>query len=150
MLNSFAADFLFNKGIKFFAFSIEDDFRNILALTKKGIYSNGMFYISGFPVLAISLMKNKDLNQNKQFAMNSLKDSFQVLNKNGKVYVISQFPVMLFNKIHTLKKLKISKFIIDLSFIEPNKSYLDSVLDAFNGRRPLQNNIEFNFDRGLK
>jgi putative protease len=149
-LNSFAADFLFSKGIKSFEFSIEDDFKNILELTKKGLYSNGMFYISGFPVLAISLMKNKDLNQNKQFAMNSLKDSFQVLNKNGKVYVISQFPVMLFNKIHTLKKPKINKFTIDLSFIEPNKSYLDSVLDAFNGRRPLQNNIEFNFDRGLK
>ncbi|MDR1087512.1 MAG: hypothetical protein LBL16_04715 [Endomicrobium sp.] len=128
VLNSFAADFLFNKGIKIFEFSIEDDFKNISNITKKDLYSNGIFYISGFPVLATSLMKNNDLNQNKQFMINSLKDSFQVLNKSGGIYILPQFPIMLFNKLNALKKLKINKFIsfvhcffmFSLFFLETN------------------------------
>ncbi|MDR1104498.1 MAG: hypothetical protein LBK92_04010, partial [Endomicrobium sp.] len=82
--------------------------------------------------------------------INSLRDSFQGINKNGKIYIIPQFPVMLFNKLNSLKKLKINKFIIDLSFIKPNKIYLDSILNAYKKQYPLQNDVEFNFKRGLK
>ncbi|MDR2818884.1 MAG: hypothetical protein LBB37_05615 [Endomicrobium sp.] len=93
---------------------------------------------------------HKDLIQNKQFIINSSRDSFQVINKNGKIYITTQFPVMLFNKLNTLKKLKINKFIIDLSFIKPNKIYLDFILDAYKKQYLLQNDVEFNFERGLK
>jgi putative protease len=150
-LNSFSVDFLFSKGIKNFTFSLEDDLKNITILAKKNLYSNSIFYISGFPVLAVSLMTpHKDLIQNKQFIINSSRDSFQVINKNGKIYITTQFPVMLFNKLNTLKKLKINKFIIDLSFIKPNKIYLDFILDAYKKQYLLQNDVEFNFERGLK
>ena len=148
-MNSFSAEFLFKKGCSGFAFSWEDDFKNIAELSKKGLGGYGIFYLSGFPVLAVSKMKmHKDLLCGGAIA--SAKDCFQAVNVNGASFILPQYPVMLFNKKQQLKKLKINKFAIDLSFVKPNKSYFSAILDAYNGKRPLHNEYEFNFERGLK
>ena len=148
-LNSFSAAFLFKKGIKDFVFSVEDDIKNIAELSKSGLSQKGIFYISGFPVLAVSAMSlHEDLRQNE--TIHSQKDSFRLLRSGTKTLVLPQYPVMLFNKKQTLKKTGVGKFLIDLSFIVPDKNYLSYILDAFNGKKPLQNECEFNFDRGLK
>jgi len=148
LLNSFSADFLFKKEIKDFVFSHEDDFYNISDLAKENLAARGIFYLSGFPRLAVSKMTpHKDLAQE---IISSQKDSFKVLNKNGEAVVLPQYPVTLFNKIPKLKKLGITKFIIDLSCIKPNKTYLETLLNAYAGKIQLQNGFEFNFDRGLK
>ncbi|MCL2485427.1 MAG: U32 family peptidase [Endomicrobia bacterium] len=149
VLNSFAADFLFKNRINGFMFSGEDDFKNISDLAKNGLSDYAIFYISGFPTLAVSLMTAcNELSQNKN--IESAKDIFQVIHRNGKTNIMPQYPVMLFNKKKRLEKLGVNKFIIDLSFINPNKTYLDTVLNAFLGKIPLQNGWEFNFERGLK
>ncbi len=146
-LNTFSAEFLFGRGIKNFIFSVEDDFKNISLLAKNGI--NGIFYISGFPVLALSAMDlHKDLENGAQII--SAKDSLQITRKDGKTYITGQYPVMLLNKKKKLQTIGIDKFLIDLSFIKPNTNYLSSVLNALNGKQSLQNNIEFNFERNLK
>lgn len=148
-LNSFAADFLFKKGVGNFVFSLEDDIKNITELSKSGLSRKGIFYISGFPALALSAMSlHNDLAGNE--TINSREDSFQLLHQEDKTAVLPRYPVMLFNKKQILKKLNITKFLIDLSFIAPDKNYLACVLDAFNGKLPLRNEYEFNFDRNLK
>jgi len=148
-LNAFAADFLFKRKIKNFVFSYEDDFKNLAGLSKSGPAARGIFYISGFPVLAISKMQPHD-DIGNDTDITSAKDSLRVINKDGGITVLPQYPVMLFGKKQALLKLHIRKFLIDLSFIPPNRNYLSSIMDAYNGKRPLQNNFEFNFERGLK
>ncbi|MCL1901329.1 MAG: U32 family peptidase [Firmicutes bacterium] len=148
-MNSFSAEFLFKKGCLGFAFSWEDDFKNIAELSKEGLGGYGIFYLCGFPVLAVSKMTaHKDLLRGE--VISSAKDCFQSVNVNGASFILPQYPVMLFNKKQQLKKLKISKFAIDLSFVKPNKSYFSTLLDAYSGKRPLHNEHEFNFERGLK
>ncbi|MCL2390151.1 MAG: U32 family peptidase [Endomicrobia bacterium] len=149
VLNSFSADFLLKNKIVDFVPSIEDDFKNISELAGNGLAGRAIFYLSGFPALAASAMtQHCELSKNKN--IESLKDTFQVIHRNNKVTIIPQYPVMLFNKKKRLEKLGINKFIIDLSFIVPNKTYLETVLNAYYGKIPLQNGCEFNFERGLK
>ncbi|AKL97618.1 peptidase U32 family protein [Endomicrobium proavitum] len=148
-LNSFAANFLFKRKIENFVFSYEDDFYNISDLAKENLADKGIFYLSGFPQLAVSKMTpHKDLRQEENFS--SQKDNFKVINKNGQTIILPQYPVMLFNKLSKLKKLGIRKFIIDLSYIKPNKTYFETMLGAYSGKIQLQNDFEFNFERKLK
>jgi len=149
VLNSFAAETLFKAGAKMFSFSYEDDMKNIQALAKENLAGKGIFYLSGFPALAISKMSPcKDLGSDE--ILSSQKDNFKVLRKNDGLVVLPQYPITLFNKKQQLVKLGINKFLIDLSFIKPNKAYLEAVLNAYNGKTQLKNDIEFNFERGLK
>ncbi|MDR1696422.1 MAG: U32 family peptidase [Endomicrobium sp.] len=149
VLNSFSADFMFKNNIRNFVPAVEDDFKNISDFAASGLSDRIIFYLSGFPVLAVSAMKPcEELAQNKN--IESLKDTFQVIRRQDKTNVIAQYPVMLFNKKKRLEKLGIGKFIIDLSFIPPDKAYLETVLNAYNGKISLQNGCEFNFERGLR
>lgn len=148
-MNSFSADFLLKNNIKGFVLSWEDDFKNIAELSKAGLGSYAIFYLSGFPVLAVSKMEmHKDVPGSE--LLKSSKDVFKIVQKSDAALILPEYPVMLFNKKRQLKKNKINKFAVDLSFIPPNKNYINAVLDAFNGKRPLQNEFEFNFERGLK
>ncbi|MCL2145044.1 MAG: U32 family peptidase [Endomicrobia bacterium] len=147
--NSFSAGFLFEKGISGFVFSWEDDFKNIAELSKAGLGGYGIFYLSGFPALAVSKMKmHKDLSRDE--LIDCAKDSFRLVQRNGTAFVLPQYPVMLFNKKQQLKKIKINKFAIDLSFMKPDKNYAAVLFDAYYGKRPLHNEYEFNFERELK
>lgn len=148
-LNSFSADFLIKNGITDFVLSIEDDFKNIIDLSKQSLTGRIIFYLSGFPELAVSNMKpHKDLQNDK--IIDSAKDSFKIVHKNSKIIVLPQYPVMLFNKIKQLRKLKVNKFYADLSYITPNKTYFDTILSAYQTKIQLQNEYEFNFERSLK
>ncbi|MDR1195467.1 MAG: U32 family peptidase [Endomicrobium sp.] len=149
VLNAYAADFLFKNKINLFSFSAEDDIKNISDLCKTGLANRAIFYLSGFPALALSSMRpHEDLQSGGE--LNSSKDSFKIICKNGKTYILPQYPVMLFNKKRLLEKNGINKFLIDFSFIAPNKNYFSSIINAYHGKMPLQNDYEFNFERGLK
>ena len=149
VLNSFTADFLFKRGLKGFAFSWEDDLKNISEFLKHGLAQYGLFYLSGFPALAFSKMKtHKDFPD--EINISSSKDSFKILRKNSGSYILPQFPVMLFDKKRQLKKLNINKFAIDLSFTRPDKNYLEALIAAYTGKTLLQNGYEFNYERGLR
>ena len=148
-LNSFSADFLFKKGVRNFVFSAEDDIKNIKELSKSKAAAKGIFYLSGFLPLALSAM-SPHADMPRKGIISSQKDSLRIETFCAKTAVLARYPVMLFDKKEELKKAGISRFIIDLSFIEPDKNYLSCVLDAFYGKRPLQGGLKFNFDRGLK
>lgn len=148
-LNSFSVDFLFKKGVRNFVFSAEDDIKNIKELSKSKAAAKGIFYLSGFLPLALSAM-SPHADMPRKGIISSQKDSLRIETFCAKTAVLARYPVMLFDKKEELKKAGISRFIIDLSFIEPDKKYLSCVLDAFYGKRPLQGGLKFNFDRGLK
>jgi putative protease len=148
-LNSFAADFLIKNKITNFTFSHEDDIKNISEASKAGLTGRSVFYLCGFPVLAVSKMApHKDLKN--ETVLKSQKDSMKAVIRDGRTYIIAQYPAMFFNKMRKLKNLGVRKFEIDLSFIEPSQKYLNSMLDAYCGKIPLSNGCEFNFERNLK
>ncbi|MDR1941774.1 MAG: U32 family peptidase [Endomicrobium sp.] len=148
-LNSFAADFLIKNKIINFTFSHEDDIKNISEIAKTGLSSKSVFYLCGFPPLAVSKMTpHKDLQNGA--LLKSQKDSFNAVIKGKTAHIIAQHPVMLFNKMPKLKNLGIRKYIIDLSFIKPSPNYLNLMLDAWRGKQLISNEYEFNFERKLK
>jgi putative protease len=151
-INSFAADFIFKKGIGAFVLSPEDDFKNISELAKSGLADKAIFYLSGFHLLAVSKMiMPKDFPaDNKAHFIDSSKDSFQIISDGDKTFVLPKYPIMLFDKKSRLQKLQVNKFLIDLSFIKPNADYLNALIDAYNGKSPIKNENEFNFERGLR
>ncbi|MDR2192689.1 MAG: hypothetical protein LBO62_07430, partial [Endomicrobium sp.] len=147
--NAFAAEFIINNNITDFVCPIESDFQNISELAKIGLSGNMIFYLSGFAPLALSnISPCKDLKDGG--ILESEKDFFNLVNKNGKTIVLPKYPITLFNKKEKLKKLAINKFLIDLSFIRPNEAYLSSIIDAYNGKSYISNACEFNFSRELK
>ncbi|MDR2709608.1 MAG: hypothetical protein LBC07_06515, partial [Elusimicrobiota bacterium] len=132
-------------------FSIEDDFENISRLAKMNIANRAIFYLSGFAILAISKMKlEKIFIENKMYKISSSKDELQIMPYKNYSLVISKYPLMLFDKKPYLSKLGVNNFLIDLSFIPPNKNYLKTVLDAFNGTLNIKSDFGGNFLRGLK
>jgi putative protease len=151
-LNSFSAKFLFDKAIENFIIPAESDFGNIVELSKTGIANKAIFYLSGFHILAISKMVlHKDLClDNKLSALESAKDSFQIISKNETATIIAKYPIMLFSKKSAVRKLGVNKFLIDLSFISPDAKYLKFVLEAYENKVSGGWGNLFNFERGLK
>ena len=146
MLNTYSAEFLANKNIKAFSISWEDNLTNIKNLATK-LNDKMIVYLFGFPKLAISKMnvaiKNKTL-------LKTNKDNFQILKDDNFVTVIPKFPVNLFEYKQKLIKSKINSFAIDLSYIEPDKSFINLLLNTFEGKTNLNSMATFNFERILQ
>jgi len=145
-LNTFAAEFLSNKNIKAFTVSAEDNLTNIKILSNK-LNNKLIVYLFGFPKLAISKIYN-DINNKTTIKTN--KDTFQILKDNNFTTVLSKYPVNLFEYEQILTKLKINSFVIDLSFMEPDKNFINLLLNAFNGKVNLNSMTTFNFEKTLQ
>ena len=146
MLNTYAAEFLANKNIKAFTVSAEDNLTNIKTLANK-LNDKLIVYLFGFYKLAISKMYN-DINNEQTIKTN--KDIFQILKENKSTIVISKYPVNLFEYKQLLTKLKINSFAIDLSFIKPDKNFINLLINAFNGKINLNSMTTFNFEKILQ
>jgi putative protease len=151
-LNEYAISSFFDNGIKKFMICLEDDIKNISSLAKTKFISNGIFYLSGFPVLAISKMTLPKIftHMTEPQTIDSTRDSFQIISNEQTSAIIPKYPIMLFDKMQYLMRLGINNFFIDLSFIAPNENYIKTLLSAASGKLSLKNSNAFNFERGLK
>ena len=89
-----------------------------------------------------------DISNKKTIKTN--KDIFQIFKNDNFTTVISKYPVNLFEYKQILTKLKINSFAIDLSFIKPDKNFLNLLINAFNGKVNLNSMTTFNFEKTLQ
>ena len=146
VLNNYSAGFLAKYNIDGFVTSWEDDLRNIKELSKS-LKSNMIVFLSGFPEVVISKMKFVEDIRNKN--IKSDKDEFKVVSQSNNV-VIPKYPINLFGFKNNLTSMGIKSFGIDLSYIEPNVSYLTQIIKVFNNNVYISSQNKFNFERNLK
>ena len=146
MLNNYSAEFLSKYKINGFVTSWEDDLSNIKDLSKT-LKNNLIVYLSGFPEIVISKMKFVKDIQNKNIKSN--KDEFKVISQTDNI-IIPKYPINLVGFKNNLVKTGIKSFGIDLSYIEPNTSYLTQIVRAFNNNAYITSQNKFNFERRLK
>ncbi|MFH1715378.1 MAG: peptidase U32 family protein [Elusimicrobiota bacterium] len=148
-LNAYSAKILYEFGADSFITSWEDDYINIRRLVNSGLSNKMIVNVFGYPVLARSRMLPKDTNYG--IVSSQKKDlKFNQLAEGNISILIPENPFMIFNSIPKLKETGIGNFLIDLSYIEPQKSFLLSLKTSFSERINFNNSIRFNFKFGLK
>ena len=89
-----------------------------------------------------------DINNKQTIKTN--KDIFQILKDNKSTIVISKYPINLFEYKKMLTNLKINSFAIDISFIKPDRNFINLLISAFNGKANLNSMTTFNFEKILQ
>jgi hypothetical protein len=105
-------------------------------------------YLSGFPELSVSKMTFSDAVKNQN--IKSARDEFKIISSDKQNIILPRYPVTAFGLKSIFLKFKINSFAIDLSYIEPDKNYLDAVLKAFYGSANINSVSKFNLDRKLR
>ncbi|MCL2389771.1 MAG: U32 family peptidase, partial [Elusimicrobia bacterium] len=144
--NHFAARHLKKLNVKSFTYSVEDDIKNISNIAK--YISGGMVYLYGLAEVCISKMLNNSLKNNE--TIKSGVDEFCVIKNPNETLLLTKYPTVIFNKKRELLKAGVSDFIIDLSYVPKDETYLRLLLDAYNLKRPLTGAFSFNMERGLR
>ncbi len=147
VLNSYAAEYLQKFNVGAFTVSWEDDMSNIFEMPPQ-LKNRMIVYISGFPKLAVSKMIFSESVKNSEIKTDL--DEFRIISSEEETIIIPKYPVMLFDLKHILKKNGINSFGIDLSYVKPDKNYIDINLKAFYGHTNLNSRHKFNFARKLK
>lgn len=146
-LNSYTAEILTKFKIDGFTVSWEDDVLNVSEMAK--VLSDKLIvYLSGFSELAISKMICSSETENQNIKSN--RDEFRILNNGKQNIILPKYPITVFDLKSIFLKFKINSFGIDLSYIEPNKNYLDLILRAFYNNTNIDSVYKFNFKRKLK
>jgi U32 family peptidase len=147
--NVYSTRLLKEYGVNYFVTSWEDDVLNIRRLASSGLSNQLMINIFGYPVITRSRMLPKDINYNiitsdkKDIKLKQIMDA-------GMNILITNEPVMIFNAIAKLQKFGIGNFIIDLSFLEPDKIFFNNLMQKFKERKNFDNSFKFNFKRSIK
>lgn len=146
-LNSYTAETLTKFKVEAFTVSWEDDLSNV-SETAKILNDKLIVYLSGFPELAVSKMICSSEIENQNIKSN--KDEFKIINGGKNNVILPRYPITIFDLKSILLKFKINSFGIDLSYIEPNKNYLDLLLRTFYNNTNINSAHKFNFNRKLK
>lgn len=147
--NAYSARLLKEYNVNHFFISWEDDIVNIMNLCNSGLKKQLMINIFGYPVITRSRMLPKRIDYN--IVTSGKNDfSFKQILEGEMNLLIPDKPVMIFNATDKLKNLGIKHFVIDLSFINPDKNFLEDLMQSFKYRTNLDNSFKFNFKRGVK
>ena len=135
---------LFERGVKRFSYSVEDDFPNMRsAASQKGmayLYSHVPLFISRIrPAMGMG-EKCKD----------SFNNEFFTKEKDGLYYLVMQNPLCLFQRRKKLEEAGIHSFIIDLSFCKPESGFLKEVLEHYEHEVKVEGSGMFNFKLGIR
>lgn len=146
-LNSYTAEILTKFKVDAFTVSWEDDVLNVSEMAK-ALSDKLIVYLSGFPELVISKMICSSETENQD--IKSHRDEFRMLNNGKQNIILPKYPITFFDLKSIFLKFKINSFGADLSYIEPNKNYLDLILRAFYNNTNINSVCKFNFKRKLK
>jgi U32 family peptidase len=135
---------LFERGVRHFSYSIEDDFPNMRsAASQKGLvylYCHVPLFISRIkPAVAIG-EKCKD----------SFNNEFFTVEKDGLYYLVAKKPLCLFQRRKKLEEAGINSFIIDLSFCKPESRFLKDMIQHYEHEGKVEGSGMFNFKLGIR
>ncbi|MFC1546210.1 peptidase U32 family protein [bacterium] len=147
--NAYSARLLKDYGINYFTVSWEHDILSIRRLANSGLSAYLLVNIFGYPVITRSRMLSKETNYN-EVSSDKKNIKFKIIIDAGMNILIPDKPVMIFNAVDKMKNMGIGNFIIDLSFINPQKMFYTNLIDYFKNRKNYTNSFKFNFKRGVK
>ena len=142
--NAYSARALKDLGVSKFFTSWEDDFLNIKRLNFPLIVN-----LFGKPVVARSRMLTKEHDYGTVVSDKNDIELEQFMEGSLSV-LVSKTPVMLFNAKEKLKHNGVNDFCLDLSYIEPDKKFLENLMDAYANNRNFEGSSKFNFKSGVK
>ncbi|HEX3020139.1 MAG TPA: peptidase U32 family protein [Chitinispirillaceae bacterium] len=131
-------------GFKYFAFSTEDEYLNL----KECISPDGILYVYSHIPLFISRLRYAVTHD--ETLVDSHDNSFFISEKQGLYHLLSRKPLCLTHRIDKMGSLGISNFLIDLSFIKPDGSFLRSIFEAYKSGTKVPGSSMFNFKAGLR
>jgi hypothetical protein len=130
-------------GVNAFVYSPEDDFLNIRNTRAfpgiMTLYSHTPLFISRIGVALPERARLSDRNGN----------AFFTTTRAGLTCLVANAPLCLFAKRDKLEELGIRHFLLDFSFIPPNKKQFTAVLTAYREKKRLLPSTLFNFKREL-
>ena len=145
-INTAAQRELSDCGISGFIYSLEDDFPNVKH-TVSGAAAHYLYTRAPLFISRISVSSEISANG---ILSDPHGNEFTVHRKHGLQYLISPEPLPLTNKKVKLTECAVHDFIIDLSFMEPDESFLAVLISAYKNESRIENTTLFNFKAGLK
>ncbi len=139
-MNDAAINFYADQDVKGFIYPLENDIPNLMHYRNKGgivpLFFHPQLFYSRQPVH----LKQKFSDADRQY---------QVLTRKGWTFVIPQEAVSVFQYRNKIEEYGYSRFLIDLSFMEPNKDELSEIVDSYQQGLKWKNSSTFNYKKGL-
>jgi U32 family peptidase len=144
LFNDAAIKFLKEESIQKYICPLENDIANL----GKGTDRNGIIPVYFFPHLFYSRMPVK-LGQ-KEIFTDKNGEKFMKHIRDGMTIVTTVNPVSITQYRGKLERFGFNRFLIDMSFTEPSKESLQTVLTTFMNSETMKGSTIFNFKRELK
>jgi U32 family peptidase len=142
--NGAAQKMLIEGGFSGFTYSTEDDYPNIAAASS----TKAMAYLFAYIPLFVSRICCA-LGP-EEHLMDSFDNEFRTVEKHGLSYLLAQKPFGLFHKRKKLEDVGIRTFIIDLSFLSPDKGLYSELVSRYTEGTKVPESSMFNFKAGIK
>jgi putative protease len=142
--NGAAQKTLIEGGFSGFTYSTEDDYPNIAAASS----SKAMAYL--FAHIPLFVSRIRSALGPEEHLRDSFDNEFTTAEKHGLSYLIAQKPLCLFHKRKKLEEVGIRTFIIDLSFIVPDKELYHELVSRYIDGTKVPESSMFNFKAGIK
>ncbi len=142
--NAYTARTLTDLGISKFFTSWEDDTLNIRRLKFPLIIN-----LFGKPVITRSRILTKAHDYGTVISDKKDIELDQIMEGNLSL-LIPKIPVMLFNAKEKLKSIGINEFCLDLSYIKPDKKFLEELMGFYAANKNFEISTKFNFKKGVK
>jgi len=155
--NAYTAAFLSTVGVKNITVSWEDDFLNIRKMCAPGLGKNTIVYIYGHATIVRSRMLEKgnlgqevisSYNASQEMESKTMVELLPVY-ESGLALLIPKKPISFLNAQKKLKECGVNNFGIDLTYIAPNKKFLDELFNAYKTQENMPDTMRFNIKRGV-
>jgi len=142
--NDAAIRFIKEEGIRQYIYPLENDIANL----GKGTDRNGIVPVYFYPHLFYSRMP-VDIEKETTFTDKN-GEKFRKHVRDGMTIVTPANPVSITHYREKLERFGFNRFLIDLSFVQPSKENIQSVLIDFQQGNTIKGSSIFNFKRELK
>ncbi|MCK9582849.1 MAG: U32 family peptidase [Endomicrobiales bacterium] len=155
--NAYTAAFLSTVGVKNITASWEDDFLNIRKMCAPGLGKNTVVYIYGHaPIVRSRMLEKENIGQEVISSYNASQEmesktivELLPIYESGLALLIPKKPISFLNAQRKLIECGINNFGVDLTYIAPNKKFLDELFNAYKTQENMPDTMRFNIKRGV-
>ncbi len=144
IMNSASQRAIKKLGYKYFMFSTEDEYLNL----RECVTEAGILYVYSHIPLFISRIRSAVSREGDLQDFHG--NPFFISEKDGLYYLLSRKPICLTHRMEKMRSIGVGNFLIDLSFIKPDRELLQNIIRAYNSGSRVDNSAMFNFKAGLR
>ena len=142
--NRATQQFLTNNNFATFQYSLEDDILSLKALASP----NGIMPLFAYVPLFISRIRPP--LKSGRLLIDNKSSEFRYIEKGKLHYLLAEKPLCLLHRQEKLRSIGIDSFLLDLSFTNPSRKWLKTIISHYQKQEKLHDTSLFNHKDGLK